>query len=1379
MSSSLGRNSLIMAAGTAASRVTGQVRTILLAAALGTTGLAANAYQAGAMIPQAVFTLVSGGIFNAVLVPQIVRTLQQKDAEERLNKLITLAISMLLGITLIMAAATPLLTMLYVDGHNRDLMALTNAFTLWCMPQIFFYGLYTVLGQILAAKDHFGAYAWSSVGANVISCAGFTAFILLFGRATEQPPQFWTGDRLILTAGTWTLGVAFQALVLFIPLAKCGIRYRPKFGLSGIGLKSMGAVAGWSVGIVIVDQLANIITTRIATSAPDRAHALHGLDILNVAGNATYQNMFTLYMLPYSLIAVSVATALFPRISQAIATGNIDAARDALSLALRNVGVLMMFFSVAFIVMPVPIILALLPSVSGPEAALIAAPLTMMGLGLPITSAYLIIQRTFYAFEDGRTPFLFMLLFNLIYVALLIGVVFTLDPTQWVTATALATSVGHVFAFPFLVPSLRRRFAGRLDGRRIAGAFGKALFAGAAAVVAGLLARGPVYALLGIWTAADQAAAGGAGAGAGAGATGRGQIMTADTAIANWPQAIGACVLLIIVITLVYVGVLWLLRSRELRAAISMGAALLHHGNTESAAANAGENAAIASDISPDDLPPEPPAANAHVSAGQPTATSQDARNNPVKAAAEPLTSTTPTIRMTPKPTSPLSSSYGVGMKPQLGDTIINRYTLVSPLRNTPGLQAWKANDRMLAQDCQVFIVTDRRAIAQVNDVTSVLASMRDPRLTQVLQLHHGGELPIIVTREDAGLSVSDYLRGPARSILSYSAIRSILGETTSIVGMLLSRGVVDHAISTDTVRICATGIQLADIPVSMMLQDVSEKVGAAAGAEERAVRQLAVLLYALLTGTPSTMNTTFDMSQLKDDVPGEFKLICRRGLGLHSDDAFNAPLSSLAEIDALLGTWSPLNQLMEHDIALPSIAGTASVMLAAIKPTPQDALLDIPAGMVNTNPLPPLSLNTPKYASALTSDDVVDVTPLTGDLFSAFDTPSHADDGSMTTVPLNVSSVRHGDAGAGVAGAGAAPAVPTVPGYSFPVSTAVSRPTAPINVSGVSGSAEASAGTAGTATNATSEAEANDIEATQALPAAIAPPTVPPPVADPALEATQIIEPVTVPTPAAVPQTVSVKTAVTRPDKIATAAQDADVADETVMLGLPTKIITVIVGIAVVVGAGFLAIRSLNNASNGNIGGSSSSESDPWAASNLNNVPFGNDTTANQTDGTDGSNDSSDSSDSDKSSSTNSSNGSSSSSDSSSKTKVVTADKNVSKVPDPRYENNTALAIASQSFLTSPGGQNGFAYHLHLQNASKVYRMKITITTSGGKGYVYTDTDGDPTKGKQMAEFSFADGGTTEVKFTSVANTQDVVLWVPIDSLPNGKLYIQKVELF
>lgn len=266
MSSSVGRNSLIMASGTAASRVTGQIRTILLAWALGTTGYAANAYQAGSMIPQVIYTLVSGGIFNAVLVPQIVRTLKAKDAETKLNRLITLAITMLLAVTILMALCTPLLTRLYVNG-GPETMALATSFTLWCMPQIFFYGLYTVIGQILAAKDHFTAYAWSSVGANIISCIGFGTFIALFGRATAHPLDFWTADKIALTAGTWTLGVAFQALVLFIPLTKIGLKYRPQFGLRGIGLRSMGPVAAWSVGIVVIDQLANIVITQIG-----RAH---------------------------------------------------------------------------------------------------------------------------------------------------------------------------------------------------------------------------------------------------------------------------------------------------------------------------------------------------------------------------------------------------------------------------------------------------------------------------------------------------------------------------------------------------------------------------------------------------------------------------------------------------------------------------------------------------------------------------------------------------------------------------------------------------------------------------------------------------------------------------------------------------------------------------------------------------------------------------------------------------------------------------------------------------------------------------------------------------------------------------------------------------
>lgn len=544
MSSSVGRNSLIMASGTAASRVTGQIRTILLAWALGTTGYAANAYQAGSMIPQVIYTLVSGGIFNAVLVPQIVRTLKAKDAETKLNKLITLAITMLLTVAILMALCTPLLTRLYVNG-GPETMALATSFTLWCMPQIFFYGLYTVIGQILAAKDHFTAYAWSSVGANIISCIGFGTFIALFGRATEHPLDFWTADKIALTAGTWTLGVVFQALVLFIPLTKIGLKYRPQFGLRGIGLRSMGPVAAWSVGIVVIDQLANIVITRTSTNAPMLAQQKFGINPLDVAGNASYQNAYTIYMLPYSLIAVSLATAIFPKISRAVADHNIAEARIDLSQALRNMGVIMCYFSVAFVVMPVPIILALLPSVSVKEAILMAGPLIALGVGLPFASAYLIIQRTFYAFEDGKSPFIFMLFaMGIQAIGVIIGAKL-LPPTEWTTMIGTVGAISYILPIPILYVMLRKRFENNIDGLRIAVSYIKSIGAAATAMFIGVTARDSIYQLVGA------------------------QIGAVDGHM-NWIQAVSCAALLAIVTFIVYVGMLRLLRSEEFDEAIAL-----------------------------------------------------------------------------------------------------------------------------------------------------------------------------------------------------------------------------------------------------------------------------------------------------------------------------------------------------------------------------------------------------------------------------------------------------------------------------------------------------------------------------------------------------------------------------------------------------------------------------------------------------------------------------------------------------------------------------------------------------------------------------------------------------------------------------------------
>ena len=534
--SSVGRNSLIMASGTFVSRITGQLRTILLAAAVGTTGIAANAYQTGTMIPQVLFTILSGGVFNAVLVPQIVKSLKEKDANERLDKLITLSIILLFGVTAIMAAGTHLITSLYLNSNwNAQQHALVDAFTLWCMPQIFFYGLYTILGQILAAHERFAAYAWSSVGANIIACAGFGIFIAMFGNASRQPMGWWDQNKIFLTAGMWTLGVAFQAIVLFIPLFQTGYKYRPRMGIRGIGLRSMGNVAMWSLSIVVINQLVGILTTRVTNGAP-----IQGNDLYGIAGNASYQNAFTLYMLPYALVAVSIATAIFPRLSLYVTENRIDDVRDTLSYSLRRCGIIMLFITAMFVAIPVPIIKALLPSVPLSEINLIAPLLIALGINSWAASAFLFLQRTFYAFENGKYPFIFTVIQNAVQIIGIMIAQFSFAPRYWTLGVAISVTVSYAVSLPVLFYfSQKKLFNGTLNIARIVLSFGKTVIA---AAITALLS----YSLYAILIRIMHIQLSGA----------HGHM--------SWIQSLAICIIIGIIALALYTGILVLLRMNDL-----------------------------------------------------------------------------------------------------------------------------------------------------------------------------------------------------------------------------------------------------------------------------------------------------------------------------------------------------------------------------------------------------------------------------------------------------------------------------------------------------------------------------------------------------------------------------------------------------------------------------------------------------------------------------------------------------------------------------------------------------------------------------------------------------------------------------------------------
>ncbi len=69
--------SLVMASGTVVSRITGLFRALLLVAAIGNVGAHPDIFNVANTIPNSLYILVAGGVFNAVLVPQLVRAIKR------------------------------------------------------------------------------------------------------------------------------------------------------------------------------------------------------------------------------------------------------------------------------------------------------------------------------------------------------------------------------------------------------------------------------------------------------------------------------------------------------------------------------------------------------------------------------------------------------------------------------------------------------------------------------------------------------------------------------------------------------------------------------------------------------------------------------------------------------------------------------------------------------------------------------------------------------------------------------------------------------------------------------------------------------------------------------------------------------------------------------------------------------------------------------------------------------------------------------------------------------------------------------------------------------------------------------------------------------
>ena len=481
MTNRIGRSSMLLASGTIVSRILGFISAVVLARTVGLIGSGADAFALANQLPNNVYAIVAGGVLSAVFVPQIINAQLHKDGGEKyINRLLTLGMSVVLVVTVLAVAAAPFLVRLYTQhttdgggyGFGPEELALATAFAWWCLPQVFFYAAYSLVGEVLNAKGVFGPFTWSPALNNVVAIAGMLWFGQFF-TGNVSVASDWDAAEVAILAGTATLGVVFQALALFGFLGRASIRFRPDFRFRGVGLGTTTKLAAWTFGMIVVTQLAGIVQSNIASLAT--AYDEPGLAVLRFG--------WLVFMLPHSVITVSLGTAYFTRMSTDVRDKRWDRLGSDIRESLSRIS-LFMVISAGLLWLTATFVASVF---AGEAANGMANVIALFAIGLVPFGVVFVLQRIFYALEDTRTPFFIQLVQSAIFTvgALIAG---SGPVSQIANGIALSMSISTFIQAILMVIFIRRRL-GHLSGKAWGVAFVRFVIALIPAIGVGFIVR--------------------------------------------------------------------------------------------------------------------------------------------------------------------------------------------------------------------------------------------------------------------------------------------------------------------------------------------------------------------------------------------------------------------------------------------------------------------------------------------------------------------------------------------------------------------------------------------------------------------------------------------------------------------------------------------------------------------------------------------------------------------------------------------------------------------------------------------------------------------------------------------------------------------------
>ncbi|MFI5834376.1 murein biosynthesis integral membrane protein MurJ [Micromonospora sp. NPDC051300] len=471
-------NSAVMAIGSLVSRGTGFIRNLMIGAALG-GALVGDAYTTAIFLPNQVYEFLLGGVLTSVLIPVLVRRRRSDPdrGEAYSQRLLTLAVLALAVTVAIALIAAPVLTAIYAGGKDADYRGLVTGLSYLMLPMLFFTGVSALIAAVLNTRGHFAAPMWAPILNNLVVIAVCGIYIGVFGAKIIQPGEM-SGGRILLIGGGTLLGVAVQTAGLLPALRKVDFRWKWRFDFRALGLAELARLGGWMFCYVGVNQLGLFVVVNLLTRAAGGKNA----------GLLIYNNVFLLLMMAHGIIAVSIITALMPRMSAAAAEGRFGDVTADLSRGTRMVTAVLAPIAVCYAVLagPISVVVFRYGAFDGDNAVATSTVLLVAALGLVPFAVSQLFTFAFYALPDTRTPALINIPVVILRVLLQVGLFLIFSNTFAAAGMMLGNAVSYLAAAIISAMLLRPR-VGRIGLGRIMKTLGRVVVAALGAALVGVL----------------------------------------------------------------------------------------------------------------------------------------------------------------------------------------------------------------------------------------------------------------------------------------------------------------------------------------------------------------------------------------------------------------------------------------------------------------------------------------------------------------------------------------------------------------------------------------------------------------------------------------------------------------------------------------------------------------------------------------------------------------------------------------------------------------------------------------------------------------------------------------------------------------------------